>query len=102
MNELRCKVEFVLPASEIGRVSYRPGDEGVEIVLDLHGLTCREARRIIVNLVNILRQRVWIVLIHGYRHGTAIKDMLPTIRNEHIAMMQPDPHNQGRTHLLTA
>lgn len=103
MNELKFRVEFILPVNERNRVTYQKNTNGqTEIVLDLHGLSCREARHMIINLLNILRQKVHIILIHGYNHGTAIKEMLPTIRNEHIASIQPDSYNAGRTHLLTA
>ena len=103
MNELRFRVDFILPKDEKQRVSYRIGDDGqTEIILDLHGLRCNEARRLIVNLVNILRQRITVILIHGYNHGTAIRDMLPTIHNEHIAGLRRDTYNQGKTYLYCA
>lgn len=103
MNELKFRVDFVLPKDGKQRVSYRTGDDGrIELILDLHGMKCADARKLVINLVNILRQRITIILIHGYNHGTAIRDMLPTIQSEHIAGLRRDAYNQGKTYLFCA
>ena len=46
------------------------------ITLDVHWLTKNEAKRLIMNVINVLHNTVNLEVIHGYNHGTAIKEML--------------------------
>ena len=55
------------------------------------------------NILNIVRTKVQLIIIHGYNHGTAIKDMLADqFVNEHIVEKFLDAENQGVTHILAA
>ncbi len=46
------------------------------ITYDAHGQTVEEARKTIKNIVNVSLVPLCLTVIHGYHHGTAIKDML--------------------------
>ena len=52
--------------------------EPSKVTYDAHGQTVDEARKTIKNIVNILLVPICLTVIHGYHHGTAIKDMLAT------------------------
>ena len=103
MEELRVRLEFALPADEKNRITLENGTDGItDVTLDVHGMPCSKVQRLIRNMLNLARQRFRLTVIHGYNHGTAIKSMLPTIRNQHIVEMHEDTWNQGRTHILVA
>lgn len=98
------RLEMVFTHEELNRISVQERQIGkARIVADVHGMTCREARRFINNIINLVRISFQLIVIHGYNRGTAIKDMLANdFNNNHIYGRFPDPRNQGVTHLLIA
>ena len=103
MEDLKYRVDFALPIGEKKRVSYRVNVDGyMEVILDVHGLKCRQAKRIINNILNGVMQRIHLTIIHGFNHGTAIREMLPKMENSHIVDMQLDNNNPGKTTILAA
>lgn len=79
-----------------------PLGEVEKAVLDVHGLTCREAMRFINNVVNLTKGACTVEVIHGYRHGTKIKDSLrQQFLNPRVIIM-PDQWNLGVTYLQPA
>lgn len=98
------RLGMVLTNEELSRISVQEKRTGkARIIADVHGMTCREARRFINNIINLVRIPFQLIIIHGYNHGTAIKDMLANdFNNDHICGRFPDPRNQGVTHLLIA
>ena len=96
------RLRTVLTNNEIDRISVQENPLGkVRITADVHGMKCYEARRFINNIINIVRIAFQLIIIHGYNHGTAIKEMLAqNFRNTHIYEQFPDPSNQGITHLV--
>lgn len=101
---IRTRLKMVLTQSEMNRIKVSERKSGkIRITADVHGMKCYEARRFINNIINIVRTAFQLVIIHGYNHGTAIKDMLAqNFSNEHICEQFPDPRNQGVTHMLIA
>ena len=96
-----ARLKMILTTEELNRLNVRepPGSEP-RIIADVHGMKCSEARRFINNIVHSTFQ---LIVIHGYNHGTAIKDMLATsFSNNHIADQYPDPFNRGVTHMKIA
>ncbi|HUM85228.1 MAG TPA: hypothetical protein PLN48_15935 [Lachnospiraceae bacterium] len=96
-----ARLKMILTTEELNRLNIReaPGSEP-RIIADVHGMKCSEARRFINNIVHSTFQ---LIVIHGYNHGTAIKDMLATsFSNNHIADQYPDPFNRGVTHMKIA
>ena len=75
----------------------------ISIIADVHGMKCGQARRFINNVINITRQGFSLVVIHGFHHGTAIKNMLASdFNNDRIILNQADHNNPGRTILQLA
>ena len=101
---IRTRLKMVLTQSEMNRIKISESRSGkIRITADVHGMKCYEARRFINNIINIVRIAFQLVIIHGYNHGTAIKEMLAQdFSNDHIYEQFPDPRNQGVTHMLIA
>ena len=52
-------------------------DKNVEmLVFDVHGYSVKKAKREINNVIALNRNGCKIRIVHGYNHGTAIKNML--------------------------
>lgn len=98
------RLRIVLTNDELDRITVKENASGkLRITADVHGMKCYEARRFINNLIIIMRTAFLLVIIHGYNHGTAIKEMLAhNFSNKHIYEQFPDPRNQGLTHILIA
>ncbi|SCW39598.1 hypothetical protein SAMN02910400_00612 [Lachnospiraceae bacterium C10] len=48
----------------------------IKIIVDVHGLCCKQARRFLNNIINCVRLSYELIVVHGYSHGTAIKKMM--------------------------
>ena len=82
------------------RLLTSPNGEVERITLDVHGLTCRKAKRFINNIINLTWGDCVVEVIHGYRHGTRIKDMLrQRFINPYIKRIVADQRNHGVTYL---
>lgn len=95
---------MIFTYDEISRLSIKEKpDMKPQITANVHGMKCNQARRFINNINNTIRESFKLIIIHGYNHGTAIKDMLAeNFCNSHITKQYIDPYNQGVTHMLIA
>lgn len=99
METIRFKLSLILTQENMNRIDFRE-KEG-EIIIDVHGMKCCEAKRFINNIINISRREVKITVIHGYNHGTAIRDMIRNgYDNSHVKYVIPDKKNKGVTRIL--
>lgn len=97
------RLRLVLSKGELDRIQVRSQENDIRIIADVHGMKCYEAKRFINNIINLVRMSFKLIVIHGYNHGTAIKDMLSqSFRNNHVSEQYPDPCNQGITCMLIA
>ena len=98
------KLQLILSNNELNRLKISETSNGdIRITADVHGMKCIQAKRFINNIINVIQMVFTLIIIHGYNHGTAIKDMLATdFANAHIKANYLDPHNQGVTHLVIA
>ena len=69
--------------------------------LDIHGLTAFEAELLIVSFLDRVAQNVSeVIIIHGYRQGNVLKDMVrETLSHPRIASKLPSL-NEGQTRLI--
>ncbi len=75
--DLQKLIDFIILSDDRWRVTVNLDEHGnPDITYDAHGQTVLEARRAIRNISNITRSPISVSVIHGYHHGTAIKDML--------------------------
>ena len=98
------KFKMIFSKEDINRlVISESSSDTLKIVADVHGMKCCEARRFINNIIAIVNSDFQLEIIHGYNHGTAIKEMLSqNFINKHIYQRFPDSRNQGITHMLLA
>lgn len=97
------RLRLILSSDELDRLTISEFDGNTTIVVDVHGMKCSQARRFINNIINTVHCAVRLVIIHGYNHGTAIKDMLSSnFHNSHIEEQFSDAYNLGMTHMLIA
>ncbi len=98
------RLNMILTTDELKRIQVlQNADEKLMIIVDVHGMTCTKARKFINNIINVVRVAFQLIIIHGYNHGTAIKDMLAnSFTNSHISKKYTDSFNYGITHMLIA
>lgn len=98
------RINYIFTKEEINRLSIEdtPGNM-LKVTVDVHGMKCSQAKRLINNLINVLRTSFVLRIIHGFNHGTAIRDMLSeSFDNPHVAKKYLDPRNQGITFMQIA
>ena len=96
-HEIMLKLGVIFTEKELGRLTIQ-SEETIVVTADVHGMKCAEAKRFINNLLNILCEAIKVVIIHGYNHGTAIKEMLRNnFYNSRIKRMYGIPYNMGVT-----
>lgn len=98
------RLSIILTTEELNRISVKENTEKtISIIADVHGMKCYQAKRFINNLICLLSNVYEIIVIHGFNHGTAIRNMLHSnFSNHHIKQMFIDKQNQGVTHMLIA
>lgn len=102
MENIKLRLSLILTTDDMRRLTFKDKEGEKKIICDLHGMKCKQARRFLNNILNIIRTAVELIIVHGFNHGTAIKDMiLGDFYNEHICLISPDIHNMGVTHILT-
>lgn len=99
-----CRLRMIFTVDELKRITLNTSDHGsLFIVVGIHGMTCREVRRFINNIINVIMCPFKLEVIHGYTHGTAIKEMLATnFRNIRITERYSDTYNYGVTYMSLA
>ena len=104
MNMYNIFIRFskVFTKEEMGRITgCTNADVGNYIRVDVHGLTKPAAKRFINNIINIIRDAFGLLIVHGFRHGTVIKEMLRSeFWNPKVSDMYEAPSNPGVTYLV--
>lgn len=98
------KMSFVLKKDELERVSAKIGEDGKPfIILDMHGWCTQKAKDVLDKTILINREEFNLDLVHGYRHGTAIKSMLQNdYKNSRVIKMRSYNENPGLTFIKIA
>lgn len=100
-KKVENRLKTVLSESDMKRLIIKDRDTDIEMTVDVHGLKCNQAKRFLNNIINLVQGSFRMVVIHGFNHGTAIRDMLFTgIDNPHIASKCIDANNPGRTYMV--
>lgn len=101
-EDLRTRLKMIYTESMIERIQVLSTLEGKieKIIVDVHELSCQEARQFINNVINLSFGSCTVEVIHGYRHGTKIKEMIrEKFLNPYIKLIVPDQFNLGVTYL---
>lgn len=95
-----ARMRMIFTENELERIWFIPTNI---ICVDLHGLSCFDARRFLNNVINVLCVPEELQVIHGYNHGTALRDMIRNdLHNPHIYEIRTDERNYGITYLNVA
>lgn len=102
-ENIRNRLSIIMTKDELKRLTFNQEKGEVEIVADVHGMKCVYAKRFLNNILNLSNQKIKLTVIHGYNHGTAIKDMINNgLGNSHIIKTYNDTTNIGRTFIIAA
>ena len=94
---------FILAGDNLKRIMIEDENDEAVITLDLHGMDCRTARRVVKSIIAMYRFSFDLVLIHGYNHGTVLKNMLNnSFDNERIISKSTPVYNPGVTRFRIA
>lgn len=100
-DNIQSRLSLILTKEDMNRLKFRERKGEKEIIADVHGMKCNKAKIFINNIVNLVREAVRVIVIHGYNHGTAIKEMINNeYKNPHINKIISDRYNMGRTDIL--
>ena len=103
-DETLNKIQIIYTPEQMNRIRFsKSTGRNEQVTVDVHGMKCVEAKRFINNLINLVHDSFHLVVIHGYNHGTAIRDMLAdNFDNSHVVRRYLDQRNQGMTHMVIA
>lgn len=96
MNEkTKMMMKMILKKDDIARVGIN-GENSFSV--DLHGLGTKDSMVLVNNLINLNRNACKITIIHGFNHGTALKEMINgRFENKRIANRNSVANNPGIT-----
>ena len=96
---METKMQFIFTKEEIERIKEKIKENGHRtVVVDLHGLSVKKAHRMLLNLIALDRNGYDILAIHGYNHGTAIKNMITAdLSSPRIQKKKTPAYNPGQT-----
>ena len=82
------------------RLKYIDDKDHIVLQVDVHKMTCKQARQYINNIINLSDSPMRLAIIHGYNHGTAISDLVRTrLKNGRIMKRVIHENNRGVTYL---
>ena len=94
------RIKLVLPERDVERMDFTLADV---VTVNVHGLSLNAMIRLLKNVTCICRQSFTLRIIHGFNHGTTLKDAVRTegmfTRDYKIV---PDQTNPGVTMLVFA
>jgi DNA-nicking Smr family endonuclease len=89
---------------EVVKSVHISGSENAKkLVFDAHGFTAKKAKKTINNLIAVNKNEFTLEVIHGYHHGTAIKDLVNDTENtvnKRVSKRKTFKENPGVTQLL--
>lgn len=99
-EQIRDRLSYILPGEELGRVKYLKivNNDILYITLDVHKWSRDKVASVLRKIVVLEREPLCISVIHGYTHGTKIKEMLcADFRNERMVHRRGYNENPGMT-----
>ncbi|ADL36033.1 hypothetical protein bpr_II094 (plasmid) [Butyrivibrio proteoclasticus B316] len=94
------RMMFLFSKGELKRIVLSEEGGAKLITVDMHGLSVKEATRLLKNLIAVDREGYDICVIHGFTHGTKIKEALWNEKlSERIYKKTSPGYNPGRTYL---
>ena len=74
----KTAMSVIMSEEELNRIRFQDvaGGKTMEVIADVHGMKRFEAKRFLKNIIAVIRGAFLLLIIHGYNHGTAIRDMI--------------------------
>ena len=102
-TQILSRMSFILAGDNLKRVSIEQRNNMNYIYVDLHGMSCKIANRVVRSIIAMYRFSFVLVLIHGFNHGTALKEMIRnSIENSRIKSITSPDYNPGITYMQLA
>ena len=98
------KMTFLMCRDDLCRIRTEEDEDGIiKVIIDLHGMSKKNAIRMITNIMVLFRFKFRLEVVHGYNHGTVIKEYIynELISNRIISKTSPF-YNPGVTDLMIA
>lgn len=93
---MRERLEMILKNDQLSRMQF--GEE--EVTIDLHKMKSAECCWLVRTVIASIRNGFQLNLIHGYNHGTVLKEMLRGQKmSSRVTNLYSDPWNPGLTHM---
>ena len=97
-TKMQQKLQLILSKEKYERITFNKENDEEYITIDLHYLSCRDAERLVRNVIAVSDESFELELIHGYIHGTALKQMLENYKiSDRIIQRQGVAYNLGMT-----
>ncbi len=98
-DQVAFRVSFILFGEDVKRVKIEYDEYGSFVItIDLHGYKVSEAKNVICGIMKVINVPFRLELIHGYSHGTAIKEYIHNVLcDKRIVEKYCYPDNPGRT-----
>lgn len=91
---------LIFTEEELARMRFLRDHKGTYLVLDLHDLSVKEAKRLIRHVILLYRHAIRIRAVHGYNGGTSLKECLADGDiSKRIVRVTRDCYNPGLTYL---
>ncbi|MCQ2467691.1 MAG: Smr/MutS family protein [Clostridia bacterium] len=79
---IQSRLGLILTRIEQERISFFCSENSMSVAVDLHGLSYVKGKRLLRNIINTIPFDCSILVIHGFNHGTVLKNM---VRNDLIS-----------------
>ncbi len=98
------RIKMIFSKEDVERIrEYILENKEHVIEVDVHGLKARDAKTFLHNLITIDREGYDICVVHGYNHGTAIKEIIYNkFLSDRLVGRITFAHNPGMTILKIA
>ncbi len=103
-EQIMERMTFILNGDDLHRVHVQRDNEGnIILVIDVHEMKVAEAKKILNHIIIMYRFPFKLRVVHGYNHGTAIKDMIAEqLDNKRIISKEVEVYNPGITTIQLA
>lgn len=100
-EEMKRKLGFVVMNEGEWRIKVDDSEGECHVIYDAHGRDVRQANREIRNLIAAIRGDARLSVIHGFNHGTAIKQMVTSFNfGWRVTNVSSPSWNPGMTDLI--
>ncbi len=98
------KLKFILSPDDVERIASIKGSGNYMVLtINLHYLSRSQAKRLLYTIIAVNRYAFSLHVIHGFNHGTALKEMLRyQFNNSRVVGMSSPAKNPGITYIQIA